>query len=382
MVKSSEKTIWTLSQQNGMIVATNVKTGETKSFAPSDSKFNKLKQYKKANKLLSIGPTGRMQARKDYEGYLQKTNSASMSKNAGNENKKSVKPKLTRLNDLSFSPELFVPMRTHTPVDNILSSKYGFLPGTNIMCAGAPGSGKTTVLMELIWAVQHHNPDKNVLFISAEMNKLDLARYQQRFPHWGDIPMLFMEDLHEGYVKEGVEATLQDGWDIVLTDSYTHINDTVKEDSNMTSTKTEKWFLNLMESNNMAYNDAKKHTAFITILQLSKSGKFVGSNKLKHMTTGMMQMNWEGNENSENRYIEFSKNRVGPVGKKLYFTINGHVEYDEQRFHNEMLNEQAIAHEQEKLEEESNAFDTLFFGEGSEEDTTDQENSESLNSEV
>jgi predicted ATP-dependent serine protease len=360
MVKSSKKTIWTLSQQNNMIVATNVETGETKSFTPGDSKYNKLKQYKKANKLLSIGPTGRMQARKDYEGYLQTTKSTSVSQNTNNKNKKNVKPKLTRLNDLSFSPELFIPMRTYTPVDNVLSSEYGFLPGTNIMCAGAPGSGKTTVLMELIWAVQHHYPDKKVLFISAEMNKLDLARYQQRFPHWGDIPMLFMEDLHEGYVKEGVEATLQDGWDIVLTDSYTHINDTVKEDSNMTSTKTEKWFLNLMESNNMAYNDLKKHTAFITILQLSKSGKFVGSNKLKHLTTAMMRMNWEGDENSENRYIEFSKNRVGPVGKKLYFKINGHVEYDEERFQREVLNEQAIAHEQEKLKDESNAFDTLF----------------------
>jgi predicted ATP-dependent serine protease len=271
-----------------------------------------------------------------------------------------MKVKLTKLDDLKFNESLFVPMPTGTPVDKFLSNDGGFMPGCNIMAAGAPGVGKTTVLLEMLYQVQATNPDKKVLFISAEMNQLDMARYLKRFPHWGQLPILFLSDYTDADPQQVIESTLNQGWDLVLTDSYTEVNDTVKEECNLTRSKTEKWFLDLMIAQNQGKNKRKVYTTFITILQLSKGGTFVGSNKLKHMTTAMMELNWKGGENSTQRYMEFSKNRLGQVGQKMYFNFDGGVTFDQARYQRDLLNEAMLAEEREKLEQEEGAFDALF----------------------
>jgi hypothetical protein len=114
-----------------------------------------------------------------------------------------------------------------------------------------------------------------------------------------------------------------------------------------------------MISHNKANNKAKKYTCFVTILQLSKGGQFVGSNKLKHMTTSMMHLDWEGGENGR-RFMEFSKNRVGAVGKKMYFSIADGVQFDEARYTRDLLNDALVEEERKALETESDAFDKLF----------------------
>lgn len=219
-------------------------------------------------------------------------------------------------------------------------------------------SHNTTVLLELLSKL--HEAGRKVLFISAEMNQIDLARYLKRFPNWGQLPILFLGDYSDSDPKLVIEKTLQQGWDVVLTDSYTEVNDTVKEESNMTRGKVEKWFLNLMSENNKGNNKGKLYTTFITILQMSKGGTFVGSNKLKHMTTSMMRLDWDGNENSGKRYMEFSKNRVGQVGKKLYFSLDGGVQFDEARYSRDLFNDEIVAEERKQLESEAQSFDRLF----------------------
>jgi hypothetical protein len=221
-------------------------------------------------------------------------------------------------------------------------------------------SHNTTVLLELLYQVQQNDPTKKVLFISAEMNQLDMARYLKRFPHWGQLPILFMSDYVDANPQAVIEQTLAQGFDLVLTDSYTEVNDTVKEACGLTRGKTEKWFLDLMISHNKGHNKAKKYTTFITILQLSKGGTFVGSNKLKHMTTAMLHLDWKGGENSSERYMEFSKNRLGQVGHKLYFSLEDGISFDQQRYQRDLLNEELIKEEREKLKTEEDAFDKLF----------------------
>jgi len=261
-------------------------------------------------------------------------------------------------------------MQTGTTLDGFISTDKGFLPGTNIMAVGAPGVGKTTVLLETLYKVREQDPTKKVLFISAEMNQIDMARYLKRFPHWGTLPILFLSDYDETS-KEAIEATLNEGWDLVLTDSYTEVNDTVKEDTGMSRGKTEKWFLQLMTKNNKAENKAKRYTTFITILQMSKGGTFVGSNKLKHMTTSMLHMDWKGGENSSERYMEFSKNRCGDVGKKLFFSMENGVQFDELRYKRDLLNVEMIKEEKDKMKTEADAFDKLFNSLPSEAETAE-----------
>jgi predicted ATP-dependent serine protease len=265
---------------------------------------------------------------------------------------------LTKLDDLNINPDLFEPMLTNTVFDKFISQDGGFLPGSNIMAAGAPGVGKTTVLLDLLSSL--HQAGKRVLFISAEMNQIDMARYLKRFPQWGQLPILFLADYTDQDPKSVIETTLNQGWDLVLTDSYTEVNDTVKEECDMSRGKTEKWFLDLMSAHNRGENATKTYTTFVTILQLSKGGNFVGSNKLKHMTTAMMQLDWEGNENGNRRYMEFSKNRLGQVGKKLYFTLDQGVQFDEARYSRDLFNDALVAEEKKRLAEEDGAFDKLF----------------------
>jgi predicted ATP-dependent serine protease len=128
----------------------------------------------------------------------------------------------------------------------------------------------------------------------------------------------------------------------------------------MTRGKTEKWFLDMMIANNQGKNKRKVYTTFITILQLSKGGTFVGSNKLKHMTTAMLELQWKGSENSAERYMEFSKNRLGGVGNKLFFDFTNGVTFDTTRYKRDLLNQELIAEEKEKLKTEEDAFDRLF----------------------
>jgi len=344
------KGLYTLSRSGEMIIAASTNSSETITFKPEHPKFSKIESYLTAGKLLSVTAKGTMSGRKDYEGFYKQVNQSS----------KPVDVNLTKLDELSFSDDLFVPMKTGTPADKWLSTDGGFMPGSNLMAAGSPGCGKTSVLCELLYQVKKNDPNKKVLFISAEMNQLDMARYLKRFPHWGQLPILFLSDYVEDNPKAVIEQTLNQGWDLVLTDSYTEVNDTVKEECGLTRSKTEKWFLDLMISQNMAQNKLEKYTTFITILQLSKGGTFVGSNKLKHLTTAMMHLDWKGGENSSERYMEFSKNRLGQVGQKMYFSFEDGVTFDEMRYKRDLLNEEMIQEEKEKLKSEEAAFDKLF----------------------
>ena len=322
--------------------------GSTITVGKSHKKFNWLSNQD-ANRVINVYPNGKMTSSADYKGLY---NSSATTKK--------MKVKLTKLDDLKFNDDLFVPMPTGTVADKFFSNEGGFMPGSNIMAAGAPGVGKTTVLLELLHKVNAANPNKKVLFISAEMNQLDMARYLKRFPHWGQLPILFLSDYTDANPQQVIESTLKQGWDLVLTDSYTEVNDTVKEECNLTRSKTEKWFLDLMIAQNQGKNRRKVYTTFITILQLSKGGTFVGSNKLKHMTTAMMELNWKGGENSTQRYMEFSKNRLGQVGQKMYFNFDNGVSFDGARYQRDLLNEAMVAEEREKLEKEDGAFDALF----------------------
>lgn len=300
-------------------------------------------------RIVKISDSGRWTSTKDYDGVYKTSTSVAA---------QPVKINLEKLDDLDIDDSLFESMETGTIFDKFCSSEGGIQRGTNVMAVGAPGIGKTTVLLDLLEKLQAAG--KRVLFISAEMNQIDMARYLKRFPNWGQLPILFLGDYSDNNPQQVIEQTINQGWDLILTDSYTEVNDTVKEESNMSRGKVEKWFLNLMSENNKGKNKRKLYTTFITILQMSKGGTFVGSNKLKHMTTSMMRLDWDGSENSGKRYMEFTKNRVGQVGKKLYFDLSNGVEFDEARYARSLFNDEILEEERKQLDTEGDKFDQLF----------------------
>ena len=327
----------------------SIEGGTTKYITPENKHFAKITKAGKEKLIVNFNLSGRVTTTKTG---AQAAYNSITSKEQTLKPIKPFNPKnaLTTMADLNIDPNSLVPIQTGTIFDKFMSNEGGFLPGTNVMAAGAPGVGKTTLLLELLEGAQKKGA--KVLFISAEMNKMDMARYTKRFPNWNSLPILFLNEFTDECPKEVVESVINEGWDLILTDSYTEVNDTVKESCGLTRSKTEKWFLDLMIQNNEGKNKTKTFTTFVTILQLSKGGTFVGSNKLKHMTSAMMDINWEGGENSGQRYMEFTKNRCGMVGQKLYYKLGETVQLDESRFQKELEYKKIL-----EEEGESNDFD-------------------------
>ena len=234
--------------------------------------------------------------------------------------------KLIKMQDVQFNDDLFVPMKTKTIVDSILSTEGGIFPGTNTVIIGDPGVGKSTVLLD--WIANMQNQGKKVLFISGEMNEIDLYGYVKRFPKFGKLPIMFMGD-YSNCPKQAVEQVLDTGYDVVLIDSWAEVTAMVKDQMGWARNKVESWMLDLLEKNNKAENQANKNTAFICIQQMTKQGEFAGSNRIKHMTTAMAALRFDGRGRDAERYIEFSKNRRGGVGEKIFFSLNrgGRVDY-------------------------------------------------------
>lgn len=271
------------------------------------------------------------------------------------------KNNLVQINKVVFDPTLFESHITNTPIDGMFSIKGGIPKATNWMVVGDPGVGKSTVTLSIISNVKKNGG--RVLFISAEMSRVDMYLYVERYPQFGDVDIFFTGEHLDLNPKKAIEEILKTGYDLVLIDSFIEVQSTVKESCRMSTGQAEKWLLDLMYLHNMAKNDSKRHTSFLCIQQVTKGGTFVGSNKLKHMTTGMMEIRFEDQDDYESdRYILFSKNRRGHVGKRLFFDLSatGDVQYDTNRFEKAEKLVEMRKTEKEKMKQEDVQFDTLF----------------------
>ena len=280
--------------------------------------------------------------------------------------KLSKAPKATRLNQLDYDPNIFKTMKTGNVVDTFFSNKGGIPKACNFIVVGDPGVGKTTVCLDMLADVSLSGTGKakpKVLFISAEMNEIDLYEYLERYPKFGDLDILFLADYTEENPKLVIEEMLKSGYDLVLGDSFVEIQETIKEECYMTTSQSEKWLIDLMCQHNKGNNAANAYTTFLMIQQMTKGGVFVGSNKLKHNTTGMLEIRFstDGNINSP-RFIEFSKNRRGNVLKRLYFDMSAkdNVHYNAKKWEMDIVNEQRLKDELDELVKEESAFDQLI----------------------
>jgi len=272
-----------------------------------------------------------------------------------------INSRLTQISNVKYEKGLFEAHKTNTPLDGLFSIDGGVPKATNWMVVGDPGVGKSTVTLDII--ANAKAAGSKVLFISAEMNQVDLYLYVKRYPKFGELDIFFPQEIEEGEDPKAVlEEILEEGYDIVLTDSFIELQETIREAGRMTRNSSEKYLLDLMYKHNLGDNKGKHFTAFLNIQQVNKGGTFVGSNKLKHMTTGMMEIRFVDENTQDERYVVFSKNRRGHVGKQMYFdlTASGDVTYDTERFKkSESLKELKKA-EKEKIKNSGLEFDKLF----------------------
>lgn len=227
--------------------------------------------------------------------------------------------KTVQIKDISFDKKIFNPITTgNTNLDAFLSSEGGFMPATNVIMIGSPGVGKSTVGLDFL--VRAKNAGKKVLFISGEMGRIDMYRYCRRFPAFANLDILFLAD----YVKQdpvvAIEKVLNNGYDLVLVDSWAEVCRTIQDVTGKSKSQSESWILDLMESHNEGHNEAQLNTCFLIVQQVTKNGDFLGSNRLKHMTSAMLELSRDREE--DRSVMEFSKNRVGVAGEKIQYAIH------------------------------------------------------------
>lgn len=271
------------------------------------------------------------------------------------------------MSDIRFDPSLFRNYMTGTVLDEILCSYRGLPKGVNYMIIGDPGVGKTTIILDMLSDIRERHPGVKVLFISAEMNEIDLAIYVQRFPKFQNLDILFVEpDFDEGAESHSfkmISEILQHGWDVVAIDSFYELQGIVKDEENITLKKAESMLLSLIKQQNKADNTAQINTTFLTIQQVTKSGAFIGSNRLKHAITAMMELRLENPKNVySDRYAVFTKHRRGDVGVRLYYDLSttGDVFYNEERYNQDRQIRKLQSEAGKSMREYADKFDILF----------------------
>lgn len=277
---------------------------------------------------------------------------------------------IVKMRDVKLKASLFANHKTGTVLDELLCSYRGLPKGVNYMIVGDPGVGKTTVILDILANVAKHAPGTKMLFISAEMNEIDLAVYVQRYPKFGNIDIMFIEPDVDNKVKHLplIQEQLNKGWDIVAIDSFNELQGIIKEEENYTSHQAESCLLSLIKKHNKAMNEAKLNTTFLTIQQVTKRGNFVGTNRLKHMITAMMELRLDNPKNVfSDRYIIFSKHRRGDVGVKLYFSLSttGDVNYNETRFNEERRLRHIHSNISSQIRDFANQFDNVINAQNS-----------------
>ena len=274
---------------------------------------------------------------------------------------------VVKMKDIQFEKGLFENWMTGKIMDELLCSYKGLPNGVNYMVIGDPGVGKTTIILDLLSDLSLYNSAK-VLFVSAEMNEIDLAIYVQRFPKFQNLDILFVEgefeqEPHSCKTLERLSAILDQGWDVVAIDSFYELQGIIKEEENITLKKAESLLLSLMKQQSKGVNDRSVNTTFLTIQQVTKSGAFVGSNRLKHSITAMMELRLENPKNIySDRYAVFTKHRRGDVGVRLYYDLGatGDVFYNEERYRNDQQIRRLQSNAANSIRNLADQFDLLF----------------------
>jgi len=231
--------------------------------------------------------------------------------------------KTVRLKDLHIPLAVLQPMRTNSKLDSFVSTRRGFLPSTVYIIVGGAGSGKTAWGIDTLHKLQINNTTKKFLYISAEQDEIDNYELSTYVPGLKDIETLYLPGLL--HPQKVIEETLNRGWDGVLIDSLEAISGRINTTTDLNSKQSLKWVMDLMFKHKRGNNPTNTYTTFLVIQQATKAGVFKGDSSIEFDTSGMLYIRrGHGTE----RHLEFTKNRRGESGEKLYYHLeNGNMVY-------------------------------------------------------
>jgi predicted ATP-dependent serine protease len=261
----------------------------------------------------------------------------------------------------SIDSDLLVNYTAGSSIDGIFSFEGGLPKASNYMVTGPPGVAKSTCV--LLYLSQLQQVGYNCLYVSSEMNRVDMERYFNRFPRLRELDILYLQglrkdpdDLESEFYGPSEAFYLQienNTYDVVALDSIAEFIEAEYYFSEISRKAIEKQLIEKLSVQNL-----KDHTSFLLVQQVTKSNQFAGSNRFKHIVHGMLELHFSGEHNSESRYMVFTKNRAGNTNQRLFYHFDkkGKLIFDERRFREEQSMRKMIAMDQEKGYEENGQF--------------------------
>lgn len=184
-------------------------------------------------------------------------------------------------------------------LDNIFGGQ-GFLPGFTFTLAAAPGTGKTSMLLQVLESVE--NTGKRTAYISGEETIEQLAFTSARL----DVQSVPLANITD--IDDICKQIVSNKFDFVVIDSLPAITSRKK----LNKAKLEEYIVTRL------IQTAKEHEIVIgVILHFTKGGTYKGSTLLPHSVDCNVIMT-RNKEDFNLRDVDVTKNRFGSAGQAIF----------------------------------------------------------------
>ncbi len=215
-------------------------------------------------------------------------------------------PEVSTLGDLSAADG--VPARRSLDlgdIDRVLGG--GFVPGSILLLGGAPGVGKSTLLLQA--AGRAHSTGARVLYVSGEESRQQIGLRAERLgTESAGVRFLSTDRLEE--ILAAAEAEKPD---LLCIDSI----QTVSSDDVSSAPGT----VTQVRACSASLQSFAKTTGAATVLvgHVTKGGALAGPRTLEHLVD--VVLHFEGQRSGEYRILRGSKNRFGSVDELAVFRM-------------------------------------------------------------
>ena len=176
----------------------------------------------------------------------------------------------------------------------------GFMPNFTFTLAAAPGTGKTSILLQLLEVLEENG--KKTAYISGEENVEQLAFTCKRL-NVNKVPLANLTD-----IDEIIEEIIKNSFDFVVIDSFPSITSKIR----MNKRELEEYI-----TSKIIKTAKENEIAIGVILHFTKTGTYKGSTLLPHSVDCNIIMT--RNEDDYNlRDIDVTKNRFGSAGQAIF----------------------------------------------------------------
>jgi DNA repair protein RadA/Sms len=234
---------------------------------------------------------------------------AGMTLNVGIKNLKNG----TQLSSIEVPEKLKQRIDTGIDFINDAMGGRGFTPSVCGLFTGTPGSGKTTMMLQLASSLASKHSSKAVLFNTAEESLYQTKMQAERLRI--DTNFAVGQDI---MINNVLKHANEIGAKFLILDSLQTLNDGKWGDK--VNSKTPQRVLQMITE-----WCKENYTCALVIGQVNKDGKMAGNNVLKHMVDLHLHMSINQDPKSEwvgFREMEVEKNRFGASGLTYVLQLN------------------------------------------------------------